>query len=172
MKTARKVLAGKTRSRKASRPKQSRKQAAVRPLRRQFQIEMSGAEPLVIDLVENEAITIDIQNNATKFLKASDQATVFRASGHRWSGSDYFILSWGGRALKIGDSVLIRILEGTLKATPPKEEEKYIEPERDCSFCQRKASEVKELLEANLFTRICNECVVACYTKLYGKHAT
>ena len=124
-----------------------------------------------MDLVENEAIEIDIQNNATKFLKASDPSTVFRASGHRWSGSDYFILSWGRRALKIGDSVLIRILEGARKATPPKEE-KYIEPEKDCSFCQRKASEVKELLEANLFTRICNECVVACYRKLYGKHAT
>lgn len=172
MSTARRPLARKTRTRKAPPARQSRKQTDRRTLRKQFHVEIAGAEPLVIDLGENEAIEIDVRANATKFLKPGDPATTFRASGHRWSGADYFILNWGGRALKTGDSVSIRILEGALDPTPPKEEEKYVEPEKDCSFCQRKASEVKELLEANLFTRICNDCVAACYKKLYGRYAT
>lgn len=160
------------RSARARVPKQSGRRAVARKMKRQFRVEITGGEPLVIDLVENEAINIHIQNNATKFLDPKMPVTTFHVTGHRWAKPDYFILNWGGRALSMGDSILIRIVESAERSTPPKEEEKYVEPEKDCSFCQRKASEVKQLLEANLFTRICSDCVEECYRKIYGRSAT
>jgi hypothetical protein len=156
--------------------RKSKKTTKARPRRqalrgKQLEVQIPGTKPLVIDLVDDEAIDLHVQSNATRFSK--DRSLIhFRATGHRWRQGDYFMLNWGGRALKVGDTVAVNLSASGKKATAPKEVEKYIEPEKQCSFCDRKRSEVKELLEANLFTRICNDCVVSCYQKLYGRNAT
>jgi hypothetical protein len=141
-------------------------------MKKQFQIAISGQESLTIDIVENEAIDIHICSHASTFIKAGMPPTVIKVSGMRWADNGFFNFDWGTHVLNVQDAVSVILVEDTKVATPAHHEEKYIEPEKDCSFCDRKASEVPRFFERGFITRICSDCVTKFYQIVEDESAT
>jgi hypothetical protein len=139
---------------------------------KQLHITISGHEDLVINLEEDEAIEIHLLNNAAKFLKPGEAQTKLVTRGMRWKDEEFFNFDWGSTAIELGDKVSIQIVESDRPPTPARAEEKYIEPEKECTFCGKKASEVKHLVEGSLFSRICDDCVVRCQALMETPNAT
>jgi hypothetical protein len=139
---------------------------------KQLHITISGHEDLVINLDENEAIEIHFLNNATKFLKPGESRAKIFARGMRWKDEEFFNFDWGSTEIALNDKISIQIVEGEIPQTPVRAEEKYVEPEKECTFCGRKASEVKHLVEGSIFARICDACVTQCQALMRTPHAT
>lgn len=128
---------------------------------KQLHVTIDGKKGLVINLDESDVIHIHYQGNAARFLKQGDPETNIAFSGMRWEGNDIFHFDWGGLELQLNDVLTLRIVEGSDIPTP-RQEKKYVEPEKTCSFCQRPASQLKRLIQGNMFASICDECVDEC----------
>lgn len=128
---------------------------------KQFQISIDGKIANVINLNSNEVVSIHIANNPMA-KNSRFPITSIRAEGSRWSEDDYYTLEWQEVQLETGSMIQINYIEGNLDATPLIKEEKFIAPEEECSFCQKKKSQVKLLIQAHRFAHICNECVATC----------
>jgi len=107
---------------------------------KQLRIAVSNQDPIIITLNDNEAIHVQLQSNALQFVKPPQPLTTIQVSGMRWSDGDFFNFDWGTIELSSGDTVSIQMLEGSVAPTPPRKEEKYVEPEKECSFCRKPAS--------------------------------
>jgi hypothetical protein len=140
-------------------------------MKKQFRIQINAEPPLRIDLNANEGVYIRIDNNPAKFAEAGTLLTSFHVEGSRWTEDEYFTLEWGKRTLTPTDRVSIHLVESDEAATPPETEEKYVTPEKECSFCEKKASEVQFLVDGGLMARICDECVKVCQGVIEGKRA-
>ncbi|MFZ3320744.1 MAG: ClpX C4-type zinc finger protein [Usitatibacter sp.] len=141
-------------------------------MKKQFRIQINGDPPLRIDLNANEGVYIRIDSNPAKFAGVGVPLTSLHVEGNRWDGDDYYTLDWGQRTLSLNDNVTIQIVGSADAPTSPEREEKYVAPEKDCSFCQKKASEVQFLIDGGIFARICDECVEVCRGVIEAKRAT
>jgi hypothetical protein len=135
-------------------------------MKRQLHIGLPGREPLVIDLDPDEAISVVLENRLVnlppQFAKPESPA-VIRISGNRWKPEASFVLEWPDVPLSGTETLSVAFVEADRPASPKRKDERYVEPEKDCSFCRRKASEVEVLIQGDPFwTRICNDCVQTC----------
>ena len=128
-------------------------------MKKQFHIKVTGTEELVIDLNDNESVSVHIDNPPIKFQKEDLPLPTIRVDGLRWKDEQHFHLGWMEKNIEIGDEVRIKIVESNKQATLLNKEEEYISPEEKCSFCRKKKSEVEILIEKDFMARICNECV-------------
>lgn len=143
---------------------------------RQLHIRISGNEPIVIDLRRDESISLHLQNhlvdNPNRGQSQPDSPAVLRFNGGRWTEKNYYILEWPTVPLQGTESISIAFVDGTLPATPRSNDELYVEPEKDCSFCHRKSSEVNVLIEGEFFwNRICGDCVYECLRLVSGANS-
>lgn len=134
---------------------------------KQLRITITGRENLVINLNENELINVIFQNNATLFLKHGEPQATIAISGNRWQEDDFFSFDWGQYELALGDKILLQIIKDSEIPSPVRKEEKYVEPEKTCTFCDRPASQVKHLIEGNIFACICDDCIEECQRLLW-----
>ena len=127
-------------------------------MKKQFHIKVSGEEKLVIDLVEDESVSVYVDNSPTYFKKNKTLLPALRIEGLRWRNDQHFHLGWLERNLNSEDEIKIKLTESEEPPSPLTKEQKYVAPEKDCSFCHKKKSEVDVLVEKNFMARICNEC--------------
>jgi len=128
-------------------------------MQKQFHIKIKGKEELVIDLIEDEGVSIQVDNQPTKFDTKAPKNTTIKVTGLRWRDSKHFHLGWLSSELKLGDELSIKLVESERKTSPLSKEEEYIESEAECSFCHKLKSQVECLVEKDFMARICNECV-------------
>jgi len=137
-------------------------------MKKQFHIKINDEDSTIIDINSDESISFDIYHPATKFNKddCSEFGPFYKIDGLRWKNKEHFHLSWAEKKLKLNDKISFQYIEGDLETTPLKKEEKYIELELTCSFCDKKASETQQLIDGGLLARICNECVQVCQCEI------
>ena len=142
-------------------------------MKKQFHIKYNDQEPVVIDVIDDESITISLDQPPTKFVEGKEKIpkTLFRIEGLRWRNDEHFHLGWLEKEITLNDTIKIQLKENDSKATPLIKEEKYIEPEKECSFCHKKSSEVKHLVEKDFMARICDECVKLCQQAIDERNA-
>jgi ClpX C4-type zinc finger protein len=140
-------------------------------MKKQFRVEVDGRDPVVIDINDNEAIDIHVDSQASKYFESHESTLGLRITGMRWSDDGFFNFNWGRVALGLDSAVRIAIVEGEDQITPVHEEERFVEPEKECSFCERPASQVKHLVDGGMFARICDECIVECQQLINDKSA-
>ncbi|MDH5434912.1 MAG: ClpX C4-type zinc finger protein [Gammaproteobacteria bacterium] len=130
-------------------------------MKKQLHIKYNSQESVFIDVNDDESITISLDTPPAKLLKEKGKIpkTLFRVEGSRWRDDEYFYLNWLEKEVLLDDIIMIQFKEDDRKATPLTKVEKYIEPEKECTFCDKKASEVKHLVEKDFMARICDECV-------------
>ena len=130
---------------------------------RQLHLERSSFEKLVIDLVDDESVTVQIHCGPKAMWKGDDQPLMsLKVDGLRWRDDEHHHLGWHESALDTGDSVVLKIADSNENASELTKEELYVQPEKDCVFCRKKSSEVEVLIEKDMLARICNECVAVC----------
>jgi len=140
---------------------------------RQLHIKISDGEPIVIDLRRDESISLHLQNhlvdNPYPNQSAPDSPAVLRLDGGRWTDKKYYILEWPPVPLQGTESISVAFVDAALPAAPRSKDELYVEPEKECSFCHRKRSEVNVLIEGDIFwNRICGDCVHDCLRIVAG----
>lgn len=141
-------------------------------MKRQFFVEMTGRAPLSIELNDNESVTIYVESPPSKFYEGEAPGPSYRVEGLRWTDTEHFHFGWGSQPLKLNDKISVQLVESRGAASPPVSEEKYVEPEKECSFCGKKSSEVKHLVDGGLLARICDECVRVCQKTIDEHNAT
>lgn len=134
---------------------------------RQLHIRISDGKPIVIELRRDESISLHLQNHLLesphKKQSPPDSPAVLCLDGGRWTNKEYYILEWPPMPLQGTESILIAFVDANLPAAPLSKDELYVEPEKECSFCHRKRSEVSVLIEGDIFwNRICGDCVHEC----------
>jgi len=134
-------------------------------MRKQIHIRASGKESIVIDVLDDESISVDIDTHPNHFLPEPAPPT-FAVTGLRWRDGKHYHLGWITQPLNLGESVHIEYSSADAAPTPLVQEKEYIAPENTCSFCGKPASEVEYLVEHSLLARICNACVEICQTEI------
>jgi hypothetical protein len=136
--------------------------------RRQLHVSLSRRRKLVLDVQDNESLTLSLHtaphlpNHPTSKKGQKRRPPYFTIDGYRWLGKDFYILKWGSTVMRTGDKMSAELVAGQSRATKPRVR-KHKHPLKTCSFCNRKVTEVKHLVEAEyLFARICDDCVRAC----------
>lgn len=130
-------------------------------MKKQFKIEVSGKEKIVVDLESNQAVSIHVAYNAYAE-KQNNPVNSLNINGNRWHDDEMDLLEWNEIELSCGDKISIELGESTEKSTPIPKDYLYVRPEEECSFCHKKKSEVEHLIAAKFIAHICNECVMAC----------
>jgi hypothetical protein len=128
---------------------------------RQFHIKAPGCDPIIIDLKDNESVTVRISDGPRAFDRP-DLPTTFIIDGHRWTDTEFFLLDWSKGEMRLNDSFTVELVEGSSAATPLQKEELYIVPEMHCRFCRKKQSEVRYLIDWSPMASICDKCVETC----------
>ena len=128
-------------------------------MKKQFHITLNNKEEIIVDLNSNESVTVRIYNPPTKLGTEENALSTIEIDGLRWNKDKHFHLGWLKEKINIGDKICLKLLESTQLASPLVNEEEYVPPEKECSFCYKKKSEVEVLVEKTHLTRICNECV-------------
>ena len=143
-------------------------------MKKQLHIKINDLEPVVIDVIEDESVNISLDQPPTKFQKEKDRIpkTLLKIDGLRWRDNEHYHLGWLEREVVLNDAITIQLKEDNRVPTPLAKEELYEKPEKECSFCHRKASEVKHLVEKDMFNRICDECVKSCQKAIDARKAT
>lgn len=127
-------------------------------MKKQFHIKVTGEEKLVIDLAGDESVSVYVDNPPTDNEKDKPLLPTLRVEGLRWREDQHFHLGWLEKNINSEDEINIKLTESDEASSPLTMEEEYIAPEKDCSFCHKKKSEVEVLVEKNFMARICNEC--------------
>jgi ClpX C4-type zinc finger protein len=136
---------------------------------KQFHIVVENKDEKRIDLNDNEAVSIQISNNPYA-VKANKPVTSMYINGNRFLKDEMYLLKWNEIELFSGDKITIDFAESDIEPSPIFEEELYVKPEEDCSFCFKKKSEVSTLIASKLHSHICNECVDACVDLIEKKN--
>jgi hypothetical protein len=134
-------------------------------MKTQIHIRNTGGEAIVIDVVEDESVHVDVDTHPNKFMPARTAPT-FAVTGLRWRDDKHFHLAWTERPLNVGESIHIELVNADAPPTALQMEKEYIEPEKSCSFCDKRASEVEFLVERSLLARICGGCVEICQAEI------
>jgi len=127
-------------------------------MNKQFYISVSGQDDIAINLAENESVSV-VLSHSTFRKEPGDVTTTFKVDGYRWIGDDMDIISWAEFAIEPGNEIKISFQEASGPGTPPKTDLRFVPEEPECSFCQKKAREVKTLIAAPFFAHICDECI-------------
>ena len=138
---------------------------------RQFHINMTGRDAVIIDLIENESVSVRIDNPPRAF-GCIDAPTNFDISGLRWTDTEHFHLGRHTGEMQINDSFTVKLIEDNQAPTPLERDEKYIAPKMHCDFCRKKQSEVRYLVDWSLMVTICDECVEACQDLIEKRRAS
>ena len=143
-------------------------------MKKQFQVSVNAGKAIVIDIHDDESISMSVHYPPTKFSEGGKDLYKphYKIDGLRWRDGEHYHLGWLEDELKIGDSITITLKESDEEATPLNKEEKYVAPEMKCSFCDRPANKVKHLVDAGLMARICDECVKLCQEAIDEREAT
>ena len=128
-------------------------------MKKQFHIKITGKEELIIDLNDNESVTIKVDNPPIKFQEKEPLLSRVQVDGLRWTDKQHFHLGWIEQNIEIDDEIRIKLTQSNKSASPLTKDEEYIAPEEECNFCHKKKSEVEHLVEKDYMARICNECV-------------
>ncbi|VAW49548.1 hypothetical protein MNBD_GAMMA03-923 [hydrothermal vent metagenome] len=137
-------------------------------MKKQFHIKINSEEPIVIDINNDESISFDVSHPPTQFDKkdGGGYKPFYKIDGLRWRNNEHFHLGWTDKELKLNDKITIQYIESNEKISSLTKEEKYIEPELTCSFCNKKVSEVQQIIDGGLIACICNECVLVCQSEI------
>lgn len=127
-------------------------------MKKQFHIKVSGEEKLVIDLVEDESVSVYVDNPPINYAKDKTLLPTLRIEGLRWRNNQHFHLGWLKKKLNSDDEINIKLMQSDEPSSPITKEQEYIAPEKSCSFCHKKKSEVEVLIEKDFMACICNEC--------------
>ena len=129
-------------------------------VRKQVIVSAENVEPIVIDVMGDESISIQVDLPPKNVPGSSGKASpMLRVNGLRWRNEEHFHLGWLEEELSFSEEVNIKLTFSTKQPSELQKEEKYVAPEEDCSFCHKKKSEVEILIEKDFMARICNECV-------------
>jgi ClpX C4-type zinc finger protein len=140
-------------------------------MKNQFHINVLGKEELIIDLNENELVSINISNNPYA-TKQDNPVKSMCITGNRWHEDEMDILEWKAIELSSGDKISIEINESDIKPSTIYRDDLYVRPEEECSFCMKKESEVKHLIASKIHSNICNECISTCMDLINEKDNT
>lgn len=138
-------------------------------MKKQFQITINDSEKYVIDLKENELVSIGISSNTVPNRPDKDPEASLTINGNRWHNKEMDLLEWNRETLNTGDEIKIKYIYSDREPTEIHSDELYVKPEEQCSFCYKKKSEVNVLIAAKYYSHICNECVQEC-VKLVEEH--
>ena len=138
-------------------------------MKKQFHIKLNNKEKYIVDINDNEAIDIHVASNPYLDKEREASPTIMHVNGHRWHDNEMDILEWNKTILKNGDKISIELQESDNKPSNIDNDELYIPPEEECSFCHKKKSEVKHLIAAEFFSLICDACVKECVQLLEEK---
>ena len=139
-------------------------------MKKQFKISLNKDKEVLLDLNKNEVVSIQFDNNPFAEEKNMPTRTI-RISGNRWVDEEFYSLEWAELPVNFGDTFSVSLIESEAQGTMPSKEERYVKPEEECSFCQKKKSEVKLLIAAKFMSHICNECVLTCMELLEKENA-
>jgi hypothetical protein len=131
---------------------------------KQIKVTINNKKPTVIDVVADESISVIFDNPPTMVWKGKklNKRPRLKVNGLRWRDGSHFQMEWLNQALKLNDKITIEITKTSKSATVPKSDKQYIAPERTCSFCHKKESEVGYLVDGGIMARICDACVKLC----------
>ena len=138
-------------------------------MKKQFQIFINENEKYIIDLNENEHVSIGVLSNSVLHKSDESPEAFINIDGNRWRDGEMDLLAWKKEVLNTGDEIKIKYKYSEQAPTEIHSDELYVKPEEECSFCFKKKSEVKVLIAAKHFCHICNECVQECM-KLVNEH--
>ncbi len=130
-------------------------------MNKQIQININDKDTIIIDIMDDEKVSISIDQPPTKFTKENEEnrQPTIQITGLRWRNGERFHLGWLESTLNSNDKVTIQFKDSSEKPTSLANNEKYIRPEMTCSFCNKKSSEVKYLVKNDFYHCICDECV-------------
>jgi hypothetical protein len=134
-------------------------------MKTQLVIRSPSSEPIVIDVVDDESVQVHLDTHPNRFMPEPTAPTM-RVEGLRWRDDRHHHLGWRNWQLQIGESVRIDYVQGDMAPTRLQKEEEYIAPEKACSFCDKRESEVEFLVERRLMARICDDCVLVCQAEI------
>jgi hypothetical protein len=134
-------------------------------MKSQIHIRITGSEPIVVDVVDDESVHIDVDTHANKFMP-EPTAPTFAVTGLRWRDDRHYHLAWITRTLNLGESIQIEYSNSDATPTALEKETEYVAPEDSCSFCHKCASEVEFLVKHSLLASICSDCVQICQIEI------
>jgi hypothetical protein len=134
-------------------------------MKTQLVIQSTGAEPIIIDVIDDESVQVHLDTHPNRFMP-EPTAPTFNVSGLRWRGDKHHHLGWVTRQLALGESINISYVSGNAAPTTLEKEVEYVVPEMTCNFCDRPASQVECLVERTMLARICDECVRTCQAEI------
>ena len=130
-------------------------------MNKQFHVNINDKDTIIIDIMDDERVSINIDQPPTKFIKQNEENRhpTIQITGLRWRNEERFHLVWLNSTLNTNDKVTIQIKDSSKKLTFLVMDENYTRPELTCSFCNKKSSEVKHLVKSDFYHCICDECV-------------
>ncbi len=138
----------------------------------QFHIKLPDQSSLVVDASDDESFSVHVDS----FPKNSEwDKSLLNVKGLRWRDEKHYHLEWlENYELDVGDVVTVEVVDANEQISPPKKVQEYVEPEKHCGFCEKRASEVEILIVRNpeyQLSGICNECVEACTREIEARRS-
>ena len=121
---------------------------------RQLHLDHPNGESLIIDLVDDESVSVQIHCGPEALWKSEMPLMRLKVDGLRWRDEEHHHLGWLDKALSVGDTITVRPTDSDEQPSALSNEELFVEPEKDCVFCRKKATEVDVLIEKNVFARM------------------
>lgn len=131
-------------------------------MNKQIHIHINDKDRIIIDIMDDERVSINIDQPPTKFIKENEEnrQPTIQITGLRWRNEERFHLDWLDSTLNTNDKITIQFKGDSEKSASLVKDEKDIKAELVCSFCNKKSSEVKHLVKNDFYHCICDECVM------------
>ncbi len=105
---------------------------------KKIQVVINDEKPITIDVKGDESVTVQFEDPPSGLENCKGQKPNIKIDGMRWRNEDFFQLSWLERNVSHRDRITIQYIDSEEQLTELTKEEKYIKPEEECSFCQKK----------------------------------
>ncbi len=140
-------------------------------MRAQLVIRITGTEPIIIDVVDDESVHIGVDTHANAFMPQPTSPDL-KVTGLRWRDGKHYHLAWRTESLRVGDSLHVTYSEGDAAPTSLESDKEYVAPEKSCRFCDKAASQVEFLVERSFLASICSDCVKTCANEIEARRKT
>lgn len=136
-------------------------------MKKQLHVFVNDDRKLIVD-VEGRFVSAGVFFQPESY-ESRDGKAIVSARGMEKKDDNFVNLKWPRFEIQEGQTLLIKYGESEDNASELSSYERLNEVEPTCTFCDRKASEVKTLIERNDVARICEDCVNDCVTAIRSR---
>ena len=130
-------------------------------------LKIDGNKECIIGYDEKTMVTFQIGYNPY-YEKGDGREYSYDCHGFEWGDECYSII-FCGKEIKEGQKLELEF--GVSENSNIKPTKELVTDEKRCSFCNKLSTEVETLIDNNIMSRICNECVQECVKVINEKNA-